>query len=178
MKYKTADKVFKYCAVCGAKLKNIKQHGFKRQACSKCDFVFYHNSKPTVSAFIVNKKGQILLVKRAIEPQKGMWDTPGGFLENAEDPIKGLKREMKEELGITLKKIKYLNIYIDYYYHRGYDMATLNILYKTEIASGKLKPMDDVAEYKWFSKKEIPWKTSGFPWMKQALKDYISGKIK
>ena len=140
----------------------IKKHDYvKRLVCSQCDFVFYQNSKPTVSAFIVNKKGQILLVKRGIKPKFGLWDAPGGFLENGEEPVKGLKREMKEELGVSIKNTKFLGIYVDSYFER-YSIKTLNVIYQTEIASGTLKPMDDVSELKWFSKKEIPWKKAAF----------------
>jgi len=159
---------FKFCPVCAGKLIIKKHDHVKRLVCSQCDFVFYQNSKPTVSAFIINKKGQILLAKRAINPKKGLWDTPGGFLEDGEEPIKGLRREMKEELGISLKNIKFLGIYIDTYYERC-EMTTLNILYQVEIASGKLRPMDDVGALKWFGKKDIPWKRSAFRWMKRAL---------
>jgi ADP-ribose pyrophosphatase YjhB (NUDIX family) len=163
-----SNKYFRFCPVCAGKLAIKKHDHVKRLVCNKCDFIFYQNSKPTVSAFIINKKGQILLVKRAINPRKGLWDTPGGFLEDGEKPIMGLRREMKEELGILLKDLKFLGIYIDTYCER-YEMTTLNILYQAEIASGKLRPMDDVGALKWFGKKDIPWKKSAFRWMKRAL---------
>jgi len=166
------NKFFKFCPVCGGKFITKKQDHLDRLVCSKCDYVFYQNSKPTVSALIVNKKKEILLVKREIQPKFGSWDTPGGFLENGEDPIVGLKREMMEELGIKLKNIKYLGIYLDSYYERYY-LSTLNILYEAEIASGKLKPMDDVSELRWFNKKDLPLKKIGFQWAVIALKEYI-----
>lgn len=168
MKFKRAKQYFKYCPVCSNKFRKVTHNRVKRLVCSKCSYIFYQNSKPTVSAFIINKMGQILLVKRAINPKKGLWDTPGGFLEDGEEPIRGLRREMKEELGVLLKKIKFLGIYIDTYCE-GYEMTTLNILYQAEIASGKLRPMDDVGALKWFGKKDIPWKRSAFRWMKRAL---------
>ena len=171
MKYKQ-NRFFKFCPVCGAKLVNKKQDHLSRQVCSKCDYVLYENSKPTVSALIVNKKGEILLVKRGIKPKYGYLDTPGGVLENGEDPVVGLKREMMEELGVKLKNIKYLGMYIDSYYERYY-ISTLNILYEAEIASGQLKPMDDVSALRWFNKKDLPLKKIGFKWAVKALREYI-----
>lgn len=163
--------IFKYCPVCGAKLARKKHDHLVRLVCSKCDFVYYQNSKPTASAFIKNKKGELLLVKRAVKPNFGYWDAPGGFLENGEDPVPGLKREMKEELNISLKNIKYFGIYTDFYFER-YNLYTLNIIYTGEIAAGTLKPQDDVSELKWFKKKDLPMKKLAFRWIKPALKDF------
>lgn len=171
MKHKQND-FFKFCPVCGEKLVNKKQDHLSRQVCSKCDYVLYQNSKPTVSALIVNNKKEILLVKRGIKPKFGYLDTPGGFLENDEEPIVGLKREMMEELGVKLKNIKYQGMYLDTYFERCH-ISTLNILYEVEIASGKLTPMDDVSELHWFSKKKIPYNKIAFKWAVKALKEYI-----
>lgn len=164
--------IFKYCPVCGAKLSRRKHDHLVRLVCSKCDFVYYQNSKPTVSALIKNKRGEILLVKRAVKPNLGYWDTPGGFLENGEDPILGLKREMKEELNITLKNIRYFGMYTDFYFER-YNLYTLNIIYTCHIASGKIKPQDDVSEFRWFKKKDLPFKKLAFRWIDKALKNFI-----
>jgi len=167
---------FKYCPRCSGKLLIKKQEGVKRLVCKKCNFVFYQNSKPTASAFFTNQKGQIMLVKRNIKPKFGYWDAPGGFLEEGEDPIVGLKREMKEELGVSIHNIKYLGVYIDWY-ECGYNMSTLNIIYSAMIKFGEPRPMSDVGEIKWFDKGKIPWPKLAFPrWMRPALKDWI--KIK
>jgi len=144
----------------------------RRLICSKCDFVFYQNSKPTASAFIANKKTQILLVKRNIEPKYGYWDAPGGFLEEGEKPVKGVKREIKEELGVAIKIGRLIGIYMDWYLS-GYNMSTLNIIYEAKIVAGNMKPMSDVGELKWFDKKKIPWSKLAFKWMKPALKDWL-----
>ncbi len=163
--------IFKHCPVCGAKLLRKKHDHLVRLVCSKCNFVFYQNSKPTVSALIKNSKGEVLLVKRAVPPNKGFWDTPGGFLENGEDPIPGLRREMKEELNVRLKKIKYFGMYTDFYFER-YNLYTLNIIFTCEISSGKIRPMDDVSELRWFKSKDFPYKQFAFRWIKECLRDY------
>jgi len=163
--------IFKFCPVCGSKLSRKFHDHLKRLVCSKCEFVYYQNSKPTVSALIKNKQGEILLVRRGVPPNKGAWDTPGGFLENGEDPIPGLKREMKEELNVTLKNIKYFGIYTDFYFER-YNLFTLNIIYTCGIKSGKIKPQDDVSEIGWFKPKDFPLNKMAFRWIKEALRDY------
>lgn len=71
-----------------------------------CGYEFWQNSKPAVSALIekTDKEGSHpLLARRAIEPHKGMWGIPGGYLDNGERPEDGLRREIQEELGIALE---------------------------------------------------------------------------
>lgn len=163
---------FKFCPVCGVRLDLKKSQGRKYLSCPACHFIFYQNSKPTASAFITNSKGQLLLVRRAIQPRLGWWDLPGGFLEEGEHPVSGVKREIKEELGCTLKNIKYLGMYPDEY-KQVYRVFTLNIIYTAQIRTGVIKPQDDVGSVKWFSPRNIPWPRLAFPnWMKPAIRDW------
>lgn len=165
----SSKQFFKYCPVCGEKLKTMKaKHA--HPICTQCGFEFFQNSKPTTAAFIKNKKGEIMLVKRGIKPFYGYWDTPGGFLEEGEDPVAGLKRELYEELGVRLKKIQLFGLYPDTYNHQ-FKLHILNVIYTAEIASGIPHSQDDVSEYKWFTKKTIPWSRLSFKWIRPALND-------
>lgn len=166
----SANKFFKFCPHCGQ-----TYHGQRRPgvlACAKCRFQFYQNSKPTVSAFFEDKRGRIMLVKRAINPKKGWWDAPGGFLNEGEEPGRGLRREIREELGVTISRVRFLGIYMDVYRH-GFDTHTLNIIYLAKIVAGRIRPMDDVGGFCWFSSRQIPWQELAFRWMRPALEDWI-----
>jgi ADP-ribose pyrophosphatase YjhB (NUDIX family) len=173
MTFKKSLDFFKFCPVCGIRLDLMKMHGQPVLKCPDCNFIFFQNSKPTASAFITNSKGLLLLVKRAIQPKKNWWDMPGGFLEEGEDPLSGVKREIKEELGVKLKQIQLRGIYMDSYAH-GYNMYTLNIIYTARIAAGTIKAMDDVGSTQWFDKNKIPWPRLAFPvWMRPAIRDWL-----
>ncbi len=173
MIFKKSLDFFKFCPVCGARLDLVKRRDRPVLKCPACGFIFFQNSKPTATAFITNSKSQLLLVKRAIQPKKNWWDMPGGFLEEGEDPLSGVKREIKEELGLRLKQIRLLGIYIDSYAH-GYKMYTLNIIYTARIAVGTIKAMDDVGSAQWFDKNKIPWSRLAFPgWMRPAMLDWL-----
>lgn len=169
MKYNI--KKFKFCPKCGHKQGLKKLHGKKRLVCPniKCKFIFYQNSKPTASA-IITKGDKVLLTKRAVEPKKGYWDAPGGFLEQEEHPEAGLRREMKEELGVSVKIIKMLGIYMGEYLEK-HPESTLNIYYLAKITKGKIRPADDITEAQWFAKNEIPKKLA-FKNNREAIRDW------
>lgn len=150
---------FKFCPKCSNVFVSKKPDGHDSEElmCESCGFVFWQNSKPTASALIIDKDKKLLLVKRAIEPHKGMWDVPGGFLELGEHPEDGVKREMKEELGIDIIVNKFIGIIMDRYGDND-NVWTLNIFYEARIASGVPTPASDVCGYKWFSVEELPEK--------------------
>ena len=89
---------FIYCPNCQTKL--VTKHE-RLIDCKKCDFVYYLSPAMTNGAIIENNKGEILLVKRKINPKKGFWDTPGGFVEYHETLEQSIIR--KKPICIFLK---------------------------------------------------------------------------
>ena len=88
-----------FCPFCGTGLSSREIEGKERDFCSDCDRVIWKNASP-VSAVIVERNDEILFVKRGIEPGKGKWSLPAGFLEYEESPEKGAVRELEEETGL------------------------------------------------------------------------------
>ncbi len=146
---------FKFCPKCAASFEIRELEGLERLICSDCGFVFYQSPKPTASAALVDGD-KILLVKRAIQPQKGFWDFPGGFLEEDEHPEQALKREIREELGLGIEIIELLGIYMDQYGYGKQGGRTLNIYYLAKIAKGEPKPASDIDQWGWFGADDIP----------------------
>lgn len=142
---------YEFCPKCGQKYE--EQPG-PHLVCQACGYIFFQNSKPTVSTIIVNEQNQVLLGKRAMEPSLGKWDVIGGFLELGESPELGALREAKEEAGVDIKLKDFIGIFMDTYPQGSY--ATLNICYSAEITGGELKPGDDIAELQWFNIEEAP----------------------
>ena len=71
--------------------------------CPGCGSTYYANSAPCVSALVEDAEGRVLLARRAVEPYLGLWDCPGGFLEEGEHPLDGLRRELEEETGLVAR---------------------------------------------------------------------------
>jgi ADP-ribose pyrophosphatase YjhB (NUDIX family) len=144
---------FKYCPKCAGNFKIIYEGDHPRLQCEKCGFIFYQNSKATVSPVIV-QEGKVLLAKRKFEPRKGTWNMPGGFVETGEHPIDGLHRETMEELGIEIEVGDFLGFFMDKYGEENYD--TMNLAWICKIKSGEIQANDDVEESKWFDLNNIP----------------------
>src|SRR5690606_30767636 len=73
-----------------------------RLTCPECDFVHYNNPKPVAVAIVADDAGRILMCRRAIDPRKGYWTLPGGFMERGETLQEGAARETLEEAGATI----------------------------------------------------------------------------
>eukprot|EP01025_Chloroclados_australasicus_P061760 TRINITY_DN8116_c1_g1_i2.p2 TRINITY_DN8116_c1_g1~~TRINITY_DN8116_c1_g1_i2.p2 ORF type:complete len:153 (-),score=10.14 TRINITY_DN8116_c1_g1_i2:284-742(-) len=70
----------------------------QRHMCQGCGFIDYQNPKMIVGC-IVEHEDKVLLCKRAIEPCKGLWTVPAGFMELGETSMQGAQRETYEEAG-------------------------------------------------------------------------------
>jgi ADP-ribose pyrophosphatase YjhB (NUDIX family) len=138
---------YSFCPKCGGRLEDT--------ICTKCGFVFYQNAKATASAVIVDGK-KTLLGKRKNNPRKGMWDTLGGFLEGSEHPIDGLRREIREELGVEIEVEDFLGFFMGKYIYQEIEYDTLNLAWICRIKSGEPKANDDISEIVWFDLDNLP----------------------
>ena len=99
------------CPRCGSPLAN---DGSKVE-CASCGLVHYANPAPAVSAVVVDGAGNVLLARRAHDPDAGLWDTLGGFLDVGEEPEAGLRRELREEAGVEIEIGELVTMYVDRY---------------------------------------------------------------
>ncbi len=105
------ERKFKYCISCGAEMFLIETEGRQRSACPQCGWIQYENPVPCAAAFVSSSQGEILLVQRGIEPGKGQWALPSGFIEIDETPEGACLRELKEETGLEGKILRLLGVY-------------------------------------------------------------------
>jgi len=142
---------WRLCPRCGAELGGDAA----RLACDACSFIVYASSKPTAGALCVDN-GRVLLARRAHPPFQGFWDIPGGFLDEGEDPLDGLRRELREETGLEVEPQRFLGIWMDRYGGDSTAEATLNLYWTAQVVGGEAAPADDVSELRWFGRDELP----------------------
>ncbi|MDR0830210.1 MAG: NUDIX domain-containing protein [Prevotellaceae bacterium] len=136
---------FHYCPICGSERFSVKNS--KSKICRQCGFQYYLNVAAAVAGFIVSDKGELLLCRRAKEPQKGTLDLAGGFVDINETAENALAREIKEELNLECKSLKYLFSVPNEYLYSDFTVRTLDLFFLVEIADfSKLKCEDDVLD--------------------------------
>ena len=123
-----------------------------------------------VACTLLDIEGRIVLLKRAIDPQKGKWVLPGGYVDRGEPVPDAAIRETREECGIVVEIKALLGIYS----YPGRTQAV--VVYVGKRLSGDLIPADETLEARLFGKYNIPWNKLAFKSTTQALKDYFSMK--
>jgi len=136
--------------------------------------VYYAESAPASTALIVDGDGRILLARRAFEPDAGLWDLPGGFLEEGEDPLQALERELLEETGVAAEPGEFAGAFVDTYGDEPGANSVLILVWRARIASGELVPGDDVSELGWFLPDALPPDDElAFRWIAPALRAWF-----
>jgi NAD+ diphosphatase len=161
---------WKHCPRCAGPL-DIEG---KVAKCRSCGGVVYANPAPTGSAILVDDSGRVLLARRAGDPGKGLWDLPGGFVEEGEDPVTTVHRELEEETGLEIEPVEFLGGFADHYGEDG--ICTVNLYWTARVVSGRPTPADDVAALEWFDPDELPGEDQfAFSNTVFALKKWIDG---
>ncbi len=144
---------YKYCPYDGSVLMPHATAATGLPTCPRCGFVDYQNPRPCVAILIISD-GKLLLARRGIEPAKGAWDIPGGFVEDGESAEEAVVREALEETTLHVQVTAFLGSIPDIYGDR--ETPTLNLCYMADVVSGEPSPRSDVESLAWFSMTELP----------------------
>lgn len=138
--------MFTFCPDCGAKDAVTKQDDTNYE-CMKCGWHFWNNAKATATTILMNQNGEILFAKRGIDPKKGMYDLPGGFVNYNENAYDAAIREIWEESGVTIKKPKLLGVWRNEYLPGR--ISTCDLMFITTDWQGDFVAQDDVEAFEW-----------------------------
>lgn len=157
------------CPFCKNALSEAEVPGGKtRPACLQCGWIHWKNPIPTAVALIPVDDG-VLLVKRAIDPQKGDWCLPGGYVDYRESPVETVVREAREETGLDIKVVRQLGLPIIT------ESNHLVTFFLGEIIGGTMKAGDDAAELAIYTLDSLPANIA-FPQHRTKVEDYYAGK--
>jgi len=133
----------------------------QRRVCQNCDFVDYQNPK-IVAGSVVLKGDKILLCKRAIEPRKGFWTLPAGFMELGESVEEAAQREAQEEALADIEIDRLLAVY------SVPRIGQVQVMFRARLLGdyGVGPESEEVKLVEW---KDIPWSELAFPTVVWAL---------
>lgn len=135
----------------------------ERLTCNDCGYIAYENPKIVVGA-VVDIEGQVLLCRRAIEPRRGFWTIPAGFMELGETVEEGARREAAEEAGVDLRLDGVLAVY------SIARIAQVQILFRASLASPGFAAGPESEEVRLFAWEDIPWAELAFPTVHWVLR--------
>ena len=160
--------MFKYCPQCkNDNLLFIDNHYW---TCQQCDFVYFHNTAAAVAG-IIEYDNKILLTVRAKEPGKGLYDLPGGFVDQNESLEQALSREVQEELGISITEWRYFVSLPNLYQYKNITYHTLDSVFLTSLAEQPKLTLEasEISDSAWFNVIDIDLETIAFPSLRQAI---------
>jgi ADP-ribose pyrophosphatase YjhB (NUDIX family) len=147
-------KDLKFCPLCKHPLGRRRIDGRNRSVCPKCGWINYENPAPVASCVAKNKKGEILIARRNLEPGKNKWALPGGFIELDELPERTCLRELKEETGIDGEIAGLIGVYFQPTKKYG---SLLVIGYIVNVLHENISVNNEVKEARFVSKRELPY---------------------
>jgi ADP-ribose pyrophosphatase YjhB (NUDIX family) len=142
-----------FCHFCGHTLIRKHWEGRDRLFCNFCDQPLYENPVPAACLIVLDETERLLLVKRSVNPKKGLWCLPGGFMELGETPDETALRELKEETGLSARIDRILGV--DSNSNALYGTVTL-ICYLVWEYHGNPAPGDDADDLDFFPVNNLP----------------------
>lgn len=148
---------FRYCPLCATELELRPSSGPDpdRLTCPNDGWVHYENPTPTVQAWI-ERDGGFLALRRAGEPQKGVWNMPGGFVEIDESGPEAITREVYEETGLEVEVEDVIGIFASWYGEGEDAKSIFDVAYRCRLVRGDLDVSDESLEAGWFTLADFP----------------------
>lgn len=163
----------KHCRACGtAVVYRLPDDGDTREraVCPQCHTVHYENPLNVVGTIPILPDGRVLLCLRAIEPRRGKWTLPAGFMELNETTSQGAERETDEEAGAQIALgplFSVLNVQ---------RVGQVHLFYRAELLSEHLDPGYETLEARFFAEHEVPWDELAFRTVKETLVRFFADR--
>lgn len=158
----------KFCSQCGSTMaeKIPVDDDHVRAVCTACGHVHYENPKMVVGTIPVFED-RILMCRRNIEPRKGKWTLPAGYLENQESVQDGAVRETLEETRARVEIVAPYRLFNILFVDQVY------LMFRASLVSQDFGPTSESTEVRLFRESEIPWDNIAFEVIYTTLSDYF-----
>src|SRR5688572_6257657 len=162
----------KFCSRCGGPVAKaiLPRDHRPRHVCSACGFVHYLDPKVACGT-IAEQDGRFALIQRGIEPKKGAWSFPCGFMEIDETTEQAAIRETREETGLEVRLSGLLGTYS--YTDSFFGGAIVVVVYRAAVKGGTLNADDDCCDAKMIAADEMPWEKLAVTSSHAAITDWL-----
>lgn len=163
----------KFCNQCGSAVQHaVPDDGDTRTRaiCPDCQVVHYQNPLNVVGCIPVMDDDRILLCKRNIEPRRGKWTLPAGFMELDETTAQGAARETDEEAGAEIEMGRLFSVI------SVPRVGQVHLFYCARMLSEALNPGHETMEARLFEAKDIPWDELAFRTVSTTLELYLQDR--
>ena len=163
------ESMLNYCSRCGSEL----DFGFvdgedrERLACGRCGYIAYVNPRLVVTTLPITADGRLVLLRRGIEPGRGAWAQPGGFLEVDETVTEAAVRETFEETGLVVTPGEIVGLY------SRLEAAVVVLAFEAAVVSGEFRTNREALEIEAFAPEAIPWPGIAFKTTYWAIRDWL-----
>ncbi len=168
--------VFRFCPRCGSA--DFHENDARSKRCAACGFTYYHNAAASTVAVIFNRRGELLVVRRALEPAKGTLDLPGGFVDPGENVVEGCLREVREETGAEALVEDFLFSLPNTYLYSGFEVHTTDLFFRCSLKDeAALAAGDDAAAVFWLAPKDIRPEDFGLASIRKGIEKILTLRV-
>lgn len=164
----------RFCHQCASAVERryVEEERRERLVCPSCGLIHYQNPR-VVAAAVPERDGvdgrpRVLLMRRALEPRRGYWTPPGGFVEIDESAEDAARREGEEEVGLPLELSGLLGVY------SRPAAAIVVVVYRARALRDEPRLGAEALEARWFTPDAIPWDELAFETTVRALRDWVA----
>jgi ADP-ribose pyrophosphatase YjhB (NUDIX family) len=161
----------KFCTSCGNAVEYREKYGAVRPVCPACGHTHFIDPKVAVCV-LVERSGQVLLIRRRGEPERGKWSLPAGFVDAGEAPARAAEREALEETGLRVRVTALLDVIAR---SEAVEGADILIVYRAEVMAGEPAAGDDADEARYFPREQLPAELA-FASTRIVLEQWVRGK--
>lgn len=164
-----AAELFQFCPRCAAP----RERGREPENpfhCRRCSLVYYFNPTVAAAGLITDAASRILFVSRAEEPRAGTLGVPGGFVDFDESAEDGLRREVREEVGLEIEQVRFLASFPNHYFYREVTYPVVDLYFTARaVGPGEARSLDGVERTEWRHAAAVADEELAFPSLRAAL---------